>query len=860
MKKPVALLAGAFCASLISLDAAAQDEPPKAATPQKASASLEEVLVTARRRRESLQETPIAVTALSGAELQERGIVNVGELTKSVPSVQITESVSNLIYIRGIGQRAAFARVDPTVGVYLDNIFLPRADGHLMDTVDVENIQVLRGPQGTLFGKNTTGGAMVLTLEKPKAETEGYVFGSVGNYERVQVRGAYNTPLSDNVFARIAFNHLQDDGFFEDDSQGETNTSKGRTSLLGQVRWEISSDALLDTLLYAGRIDERLPGSYCTFMNEDAVLVKGLYLMWPGDTDPSNPTAYRENCESNSRERLGDLKSNMGKNNMMDRELDTYLAAATLDWELTDSLSLKMVAGARHETKGPLISSDQDGGPGNFNESFTRDDGERESYSFELQVNGTLFDGAVTYTGGAFFMEETNTEVFTLINSLNGLDATTAPQVLGGQQPSAPPPNGSPGPLIGILVDPTLDSAFDLRNFTKAYFFQGSWDMTEQLELTLGIRYTSERRQSDLVVTGTDRNAVGQRLLTSGRFAPDIVGGSGFYVFNGIWAEDPVSIAMSYFPDVDGDGINDFPYAAQPFRVDEKDNTFTKTTPMASLSYQFSEDVLPEHWDTFMIYGTWSSGFKSGFFEPKGVDGLQQVEPEEVENRELGMKLEAFRRSLRFNMAAYHMDFDNQQLIQVDADSNNNLVVIYQNAGQSEIKGVEMELQWMPSPGLMINMSASHNDYTFTDFKDNDLLQAALGRQVEIDRSDETFPVSPETTAAFGIQYAFNPDIGVITPRLDYSYKSEVYYGLDDGAHTLYQQDKDLAGQSAYSVMDFRLMWQNNEGNRTAAFWVKNVLDERYDIGIAAVGDSVATFFQTYGDPRRFGIEYRQTF
>ncbi len=859
MKKPVAILAGALSATLISLTHA-QDQAPAASPGKKVSASLEEVLVTARRRRESLQETPIAVTALSGAELQERGIVNIGELTKSVPSVEITESVSNLIYIRGIGQRAAFARVDPTVGVYLDNIFLPRADGHLMDTVDVENIQVLRGPQGTLFGKNTTGGAIVLTLEKPKAETEGYLFGSVGNYERVQVRGAYNTALSDNVFARISFNHLQDDGFFEDDSQGETNTSKGRTALFGQLRWEISSTALLDTLLYASRIDERLPGSYCTFMNEDAVLVRGLYLMWPGDTDPSNPTAYKENCDSNSRERLGDLKSNMGPNNMMDRELDTYLAATTLDWELSETLSMKVVASARDETKGPLISSDQDGGPANFNESFTRFDGGRESYSFEVQFNGTLFDGAVTYTSGFFAQEETNAETFTLINSLNGLDITTAPLVLGGQRPVQPPPGGTNPPLVGILVDPTLDSEFSLRNFTKAYFFQGSWDMTEQLELTLGIRYTAERRQSDLEVRGTDRNAVGQRLLSTGRFAPDTITGSGFYVFNGVWAQDPVGVAMSFFPDVDGDGINDFPYAAQPFRVDEKDNTFKKTTPMASLSYQFPEEMLPDHWDTFMVYGTWSSGFKSGFFEPKGVDGLQQVEPEEVENRELGLKLEAFRRSLRFNMAVYDMDFDNQQLIQVDADSNNNLVVIYQNAGASEIQGIEMELQWMPSPGLMINVSASHNDYTFTDFTDNDLLEAALGRQVSIDRSDETFPVSPETTAAFGIQYAFNPDFGIVTPRLDFSYKSDIYYGLDDGAHTIYEQDKSKAGQTAYSVTDFRLMWQNNEGNRTAALWVKNVFDERYDIGVAAVGDSVATFFQTYGDPRRFGIEFRQHF
>lgn len=854
----IALVAGGMLSVvLLSSHAFAQTEAPAASSGKKVSSSLEEVLVTARRRRESLQETPIAVTALSGAELQERGIINIGELTKSIPSVEITESVSNLIYIRGIGQRSAFARVDPTVGVYLDNIFLPRADGHLLDTVDVENIQVLRGPQGTLFGKNTTGGAMVLTLEKPKDEREGYIFGSLGNYGRHQVRGAYNAPITDNLFARAAFNYLKDDGFFEDDSQNETNTSKGRMSFLGQLRWEASSAVLVDTLLYVGKIDERLPGSYCTpINNENAVLDRGLYLMWPGDTDASNPTAYKENCASNSRERLGDLKSNMGPNNFMDRKLDTYLLAATVDWELSDTLSMKIIGGARDETKGPLISSDQDGGPANFNESFNTGDGERSSYSLELQLNGTMFDGAVTYTGGLFGMRETNTEIFTLINSLNGLDAASLAAVAAGNRPTQPLTPLGTSPVVGILVDPILHSAFDLENETLAAFLQTSWNATEQLELTFGIRWTEETRRSDLVVRGTDREAVGQRLFTSGLgFGPAV---QGFNPFFGTWLQDPVGLAMSLFPDADGDGLHDFPEAAEPLRTDSKDRVFEKITPMGSLSYQF--ESLPANVDSLMVYGTWSSGFKSGFFEPKGVDGLAQVEPEEVENREIGFKLEAFDRSMRFNMAFYDMDFDNQQLIQVDTDSNNNLVVIYQNAGSSRIKGAELELQWMPSPGMMINLSASNNDYSFSDFGDNDLLQAALSNPTFIDRSDETFPVSPETTFAFGIQYAMDTDIGLFTPRLDYSYKSDVYYGLDDGAHTVYEENPDNAGQAAYSVVDLRLTWQNANGDTTIAGYVKNALDKRYDIGIAAVADSTATFFQTYGDPRRFGIELRKLF
>ncbi len=857
----VMAITGVLCLGLSSSPAWSQgNSEPQSDSQKRSATSLEEILVTARRRRESLQETPIAVTAFSGEALRERGITNIGELTKSVPSVEITESVSNIIYIRGVGQRSAFARVDPTVGVYLDNVFLPRTDSQLMDTVDIENIQVLRGPQGTLFGKNTTGGAMVITLEKPNDTEEGYVFGSLGNYGHHQFRAAWNKPLTDTVFSRFAFNYLKDDGFFEDVGQNKTNTSKGRTSAMAQLRWEPNADLLVDTLFYYGKIDERLPGSYCTPVNtDDALLVEGFFFMWEGDTDPANPQAYAENCRNSSRERLGDLKSNLGGESLMDRKVDTYLLSTTLEYQASETLGFKFIASARDEVKGPLISADQDGGPMNFNESFNTGDGERDSYSLEMQMTGTLWNDRVTYTAGIFGMRETNTEQFTLINALNGVDAQVLAEIGAGQRPTRPTGNGTT-PMIGIFVDPILTSDFGLENQTLAAFVQSSWDVTEQFEFTWGLRYTEETRSSDLEVRGTDRDAVGQRIFLSGLgFGPPAEGFNPYLGPLG-WLADPVGLAMSLFPDADNDGFNDFPFASEPIRTDEKEKVFRKLTPMISMSYQVPQDSLPQWADTLMLYTTWSSGFKSGFFEPKGVDGLEQLEPEEVENREIGFKLEALQRSLRFNMAIYSMDFDNQQLIQVDADSNNNLVVIYQNAGQSEITGAEIEMQWMPTPGLMMNFSASNNSYKFTEFLDNDLMQAALGNNVTIDRSDEPFPVSPETTIAFGMQYMWQTDFGMITPRIDYSYKSDIYYGLDDGSYTVYQENKELSGQSAFSVVDLRLSWQNEAGDLTATFYMKNALDKRYDIGIAAVGDSVATFFQTYGDPRRFGLELRQVF
>ncbi|MFT5575528.1 MAG: iron complex outermembrane receptor protein [Bermanella sp.] len=821
------------------------------------ASSLEEIIVTARRRRESLQETPIAVSAMSGAELEERGIINVKELTKSVPSLEITESIANLIYIRGVGQRTGFARVDPTVGVYLDNIYLPRADGQLLDTVDVENIQVLRGPQGTLFGKNTTGGAMVMTLEKPSDTTEGYVSGSLGNYNRQTLRAAYNTPITDSLFARVAFNYIKDDGYFKDISQGESNSSKNRQSLMLQTRWDASSNVSVDSLLYFGRVRERLAGTNCKVSNPDGLFINGLYLMWPGDTDPSNPKAYAENCESNSAERLGDLTSNMGPKSLMDKELDTILLASTVDWQLSDDLAFKLVFGAREAKKGPLISSDQDGGPANFNESHSTTDSDRNSYSVEFQINGSMFESRVNYTAGLFGMQETNTEEFTLINSLNGIDASTLAQIAGGQEPTRPVAPVTP--LVGIFVDPLLISQFDLKNVTLAAFLQASWDMTDNLELTLGGRWTAETRESDLVVTGSDRAAIGQRLLTSGLgFGPAV---EGFNPFLGSWLQDPVGLAMSLFPDANGDGIDDFPLASEPTQRSNRKETFEKFTPMVSLSYQLPESLIEDSFlDSVMTYGTWSTGFKSGFFEPRGVDGLARVEPEEVENLEVGIKIEALKRSVRINFAVYQMDFDNQQMIQVDADSRNNLIVIFDNAGRSEISGSELEVLWIPMPSMAINLAASKNEYRFTEFLDNNLMQAVLGNQVSVDRSDEPFPVSPEETLSIGIQHAFITSIGTFIPRLDYSYKSKTYYGLDRGSYTAYKRDESLAGQDAYTVLDARLSWESINGSTSVAAFVKNLTDERNLVGIASVGDSLATFFQTYGEPRMLGMDVKWRF
>jgi iron complex outermembrane receptor protein len=206
------------------------------------------------------------------------------------------------------------------------------------------------------------------------------------------------------------------------------------------------------------------------------------------------------------------------------------------------------------------------------------------------------------------------------------------------------------------------------------------------------------------------------------------------------------------------------------------------------------------------------------------------------------------------------MDFNNQQLIAVGADSQQNIAVVFSNAGKSEIRGAEFEINWLPLPALAFNAALSINNYRYLEFTELDLQAAVIGQEKLVDRTNETFPVTPDKSASIGVQYTWSGDFGEISPRIDLSYKSAIFYGFDPGSYAIFKQDEELAGQPAYALIDARLSWQNPAGNTTVSGWVKNLSDERYRIGVVAVADSSGIYNQAYGEPRMFGIDIRKTY
>ncbi len=856
------LLALTVSLSAIALPGYAQDNDTRAA--KKSRPQIEEVVVTARKRSENIQETPVAVTAFSGESLREQGIMSTQELSKSVPSLQINDSTSPQIFIRGIGQRAHMARFDPSVSVYIDGIFIPRPDGQLLDTIDIDSVQVLRGPQGTLFGKNNTGGALVFNLTKPGDTVGGFVEGLLGNYNEQSIRAAADLPITDNLLSRVSISSRRRDGFLN--NQGtDDNQSIDRLSAIGQIRWDASDDLTIDGLAFYGKVREKYPSYHCELINDDALFVNGLGILWAGDTDPSNPSAYRDNCAANNRDNLPDLTTNQGDSFRAGKDQDILLLGSTLEWQLSDNHTLKTIIGYRDATKfGPQSAADE-GGPQPFLRALVLDDSIQESLTLEFQLNGTAFDGRVDYTAGFFWQDEYKSERFLTSNPLVGAEATTLASLAAGQGgidlsglANLQAPGGTLPLVAGILPLSTVQD-FDINGQTYAAFTQATWHITDNIEWTVGGRYTEEIRESELVTRSADL-AETLNILTgiNPRFVP-VAPDMGVAAYLGSWSEDPIQIANdilnNYFP-----GDIKAPLGAPS--TDRKDSTFRQFTPMTSAAW-----ILPEHWfdggilTSAMMYGTWSFGFKSGFHEPTGVDGLTEVAPEELENREIGIKIDALERSLRLNIALYSMTFTNMQLITVNVDSANSLVVTSQNAGESTINGGELEALWLPSENMALSFTYSNNNYKYNTFMDNDLAALALrGEFVPIDRSNEDFAVSPETSASIGAQYTIVTDYGLFTPRIDVSYKSEVYMGLDAGSWEVAKANPDLIYASAYSLIDARLSWNDPMADLRVSAFVKNLTDKRYDIGAVGTADSLGTFTRALGDPRTFGIEIRKDF
>ncbi|MEH6590161.1 MAG: TonB-dependent receptor [Halioglobus sp.] len=789
--------------------------------------ALEEVIVTARRRAESLQETPVAVTALNAEALREAGINNLSDLNQIVPNIEVSSANGNAplanIYIRGVGQRNSGANIDSGVGIYIDEIYVGRPDGGLLDLNDVQSVQVLRGPQGTLFGKNTTGGALVFTTNKPVDEFEGSVGVRVGNYDRLDGDFVLNVPITDSLWTRLSGVAITRDGYIENRYDGEMYMDEDRQSLIWQTRWVPSDNLVFDLNANWAETEQKARPQKCVpvpdYQGWQAALFNQLGIV------PSTGKTLDDFCEEAAED--GDTEtviSDLGGDYHAENMGVSFIA----EWDISDDIAFKSISGWRSTEAAQDDELDNTGTPflhrTNLVHPTYASPSETDQYSQEFQLNGSAFDDRMQFVTGLYwYQEQTGGRV-----NIN---------YLGPWQPALLGPNS--------LFLNTTGSEYGADNESISAFAQVEWEFNDNWRTTVGLRYTDETREFDRVRTAVIPDTLDANGGPVGSFGP------------GLWSVSPDFV---YNPD--------FRFETVDYTKDEISNS--DVTPMASVQYLFSEN---DYVDNGSVYLTYTAGFLSGGLSEGPTDEFEEFLPEEVENLELGVKLDLMDRRLRINGALYYSDYTNRQLtalaINPATSSPANKTI---NAAKSSIKGLELETTWLATENLTLTFNLTLNDGDIEEFDDNQITLAdtsappAAGCQrydltlIQLDdcpndRSDENLPRLPEQTYLLAAQYTWDTSVGTVLPRLQAAWKYDIDYCFDAASCNtgLWLEDEQFD-------LNARVTWISRDEKWVGAIYGTNLTEEDYVVGGTALVESAGVGGQAFATPRMYGAELQYNF
>lgn len=750
-----------------------------------ASEILEELVVTARRREEGLQNAPIAISAYTGETLEYRGVTKLDEITRFVPNLTIENnpsfggaSNSAAIYIRGIGQKEFLPTSEPGVGLYVDGVYIARSVGAILDLIDIERLEVLRGPQGTLFGRNTIGGAINITTVTPEPGDEfgGEIGAAYGTDDRINLRGALNIPMGDTLAARVSVASFQQDGYVDRSDGidlGDDDTITGRLA----VAWRPSDRLSLDFRLDATRDKENGPAMELLGIDfTDLSQLNGLVAAVPppmafvhnittAAVGPGQPCAATDaagngitsnpnspNCYDNRY---------VGKDGKNDgtaparSESDVLGLSADISYEINDNLTLRSITAWRDLDS--EFARDGDHSPHRI--SQFQDTLEQTQFTQELQLLGT-YERMNWIAGIYYFAEDGDNE--------NTLDFTISNFRSGGE--------------------------FD--NKSMAAFAQLTYDFTDQLHLTVGGRYTDESK----------------------KFHPDQVIYQNYYA--GISQVLPPGHPLAAL---------DAPFLQAGTRILpdlEKELEINEFTPMVNLSYDFADNI--------MAYATYSEGFKSGgftqrvfppvippFTAPPGtpdIDLIPTYDPEFVDVYELGFKSTLLDGRMRFNGAIFHTDYDDLQVQVFDS-----VAPVTENIGSASIDGVELEMQTAPGDGWLVEASLSWLDAGYDE----------IGTDLTLIGSDNEFERVPEWASSVGVSKEFIlNEMGSLVVRVDWSYRDDTY---NDAYNT------EILKTDAYHLWDASVRWTNTREDLSVILSGRNLGDEEF-----LVTGVYGTAFQSY--------------
>ena len=779
--------------------------------------------MTARRVQERLQDVPISIAVFNQEQLTDNNVLSGRDLAAYTPSLAVNGrygSENASFSLRGFSQEI---RTTPSVAVYFADVVSPRGGGAGTPSgdgagpgafFDLQNVQVLKGPQGTLFGRNTTGGAILLVPQKPTSTFEGFAEQSVGSYGMLRTQGVLNMPVSDSLRLRAGVDRNERDGYIKNRSGvGPSRFSDiDYTSLRVSAVWDIADNlenytigsySLSDTNGQVPRIfdcNRVVSSSALSCAQLDAVTAAGNFDRFDVQNDMADPESRNERWQ---------IINTTTWNTSDDLTIKNIVSYAELVNDLNgDIFGSNFMAGGI-----PVVHNQSRHPPGLHSTS-------QSTFTEELQFQGSSFEERLVWQVGGYFESSSgigNAGSATPAN-IHCDDVSTLDCYDVLAQSRGVNTIGNVNWQVGQM---------DYRNL--GLYAQSSYEVTEQLTATAGIRYTNDRAKSDTE-------------LALRRFpGPTSAHPEWDYRTPVVYCTNPAS----------GHGFADIVSSVDECRVQFK-KTSEAPTWTVGLDYKLSADA--------MVYGKYSRGYRQGSVQPYSAAGLNTYDPEQLDAYELGLK-SSFTGAIRgsFNAAVFYNDFSDQQLAYGLGSSKGapgNSAII--NAGQSSISGAEIDLTLIPSRDFRMQVS-----YAYIESKVEKLTPpAAFDPDALYDQArPQTFegdplPYTNKHKLAASAEYTLplSARIGKVALSATYTYQS--------GQFIASPQVNPLHGTlPAYSLVNTNLNWRAIAGSGfDASLFVTNLLDKEYRNGITNSWSSFGFEAEIPGEPRMYGGRLRYNF
>jgi len=771
------LLAGAAGLATLAAPAAAQDSAAEA-TDEAAASDLAEdgvIYVTARRREERLLDVPLSVTAISGEELAQQGVLELTQIAQQVPNttLEVSRGTNTTLtaFIRGVGQQDPVAGFEAGVGLYIDDVYLNRPQAAVLDIYDVERIEVLRGPQGTLYGRNTIGGAIKYVTARLPDDLSLKVRATYGSYDQADIIVSASTPIGSNLKIGASGARLSRGGFGDNLTLGTENYNKDVWAARGTIEFD------------NGPVFVRLSGDYIKDNSEARQghrLIPGLLSGAPV---------------------LDDVFDTRAGLNIVDQEVEAWGGALNVAIELSDTLTLKSITGYREDKSTTPI--DFDSLPAVDVDVPAVYENEQFSQEVQLVYEGDRLSGVL----GFYYLDA---KAFTAFDV--GLFTT--------------------GALLG-LPGLTAQTLGDVDTETWSIFGDFTYDLTDTISVSLGGRYTNDKRTSRVL-----------RTSFFGGFS-NLFGGTG--------------TAFAVTSNFNGS------------------RTFEDFNPRASISWQPDAN--------HNVYFTYSQGFKGGGFDPRGqttacrnatggacnaqeVFDFMSFEPETVDSYELGWKASLLDNRLNIRLAGFLGQYKNVQIpgsfgFDSNGDGvNDTFIGITSNAADADINGIEFEGNALVGKDFAgegsrfsVNWSLGVIDAKFNTFID------AFGRDVADQR---VFQNTPDITAHMGFNLGLPVASGMLNLIGLASLRSDA---------SQFEVPNRFLDQDGFVLVDASLVYTTDDGRYSLGLHGKNLFDKEYIVAgynFVAGGVGGAPFIPTlgregtltafYGDPRRIYVTAQVNF